>query len=133
MQIFPDTDTVLLPPSNGTHDAKLNKSKKAAPKSIEKVYVNQIISDDKMNNVRDIFVYDCPAGWSHVKIIAKLKVWGDVISMTTKRQCKYQTLHIKICRSTFSLVSFDQSIWQYSLGDQAVQWFPGYWSLQQKK
>ncbi|GES92546.1 hypothetical protein RCL_jg28875.t1 [Rhizophagus clarus] len=54
MQIFPDADTVLLPPSNGIHDAKPNKSKKAATKSIEKVYVNQIIPDDKMNNVRDI-------------------------------------------------------------------------------
>ncbi|GBB83274.1 hypothetical protein RclHR1_01000030 [Rhizophagus clarus] len=62
MQIFPDTDTVLPPPSLSTPDTKPNKSKKVTPKSIEKVYVNQIILNDKMNNVRDIFVYDVPAG-----------------------------------------------------------------------
>ncbi|GES86661.1 hypothetical protein RCL_jg20601.t1 [Rhizophagus clarus] len=77
MQIFPDTDTVLLPSSFSTLDAKLNKLKKVAPKSIEKVYINQIIPNDKMNNVRDIFVYDIPAGWSHAKIIAKLKAWDS--------------------------------------------------------
>ncbi|GES88781.1 hypothetical protein GLOIN_2v1662849 [Rhizophagus clarus] len=121
MQIFPDTNTVLSPPSNGIHDAKPNKSKKIAPKSIEKVYINQIIPDDKMNNVRDIFIYDVPAGWFHAKIIIKLKTWGDIIFMTTKHQCKYQMLRIKICLSTFSLASFDQDIWQYSLGDQAVR------------
>ncbi|GBB84671.1 hypothetical protein RclHR1_11240001 [Rhizophagus clarus] len=73
MQIFLDTDTILPPPSNGTHDAKPNKSKKATLKSIEKVYVNQIIPNDKMNNFKDIFVYDVPASWSYAKIIAKLK------------------------------------------------------------
>ncbi|GES98372.1 hypothetical protein GLOIN_2v1676095 [Rhizophagus clarus] len=120
MQIFPDADTIIPPLSLSTPNAKPNKSKKAALKSIEKIYVNQIIPNDKMNNVRNIFVYDVPADWSHAKIIAKLKAWGDVISMTTKHQHKYQTLHIKICLSTFSLASFDQGIWQYSLGDQAV-------------
>ncbi|GBB90748.1 hypothetical protein RclHR1_01780015 [Rhizophagus clarus] len=57
--------------------------------------------------------------WSHAKIIAELKAWGDVISMMIKRQRKYQMLRIKICLSTFSLASFDQSIWQYFLDDQA--------------
>ncbi|GBC04309.1 hypothetical protein RclHR1_05600009 [Rhizophagus clarus] len=72
MQIFPDADTVLLPPSNGIHDAKPNKSKKAATKSIEKVYVNQIIPDDKMNNFR-LYLNDLPQDsnywqlWDHTK------------------------------------------------------------------
>ncbi|GBB83451.1 hypothetical protein RclHR1_10180003 [Rhizophagus clarus] len=61
MQIFHDADTVLPPPFLSTTDTKPNKSKKAAPKSIEKVYVNQIIPNDKMNNVRNIFIYDVPA------------------------------------------------------------------------
>ncbi|GES86795.1 hypothetical protein RCL_jg20715.t1 [Rhizophagus clarus] len=85
MQIFSDADTVLPPPSLSTIDAKPNKSKKAATKSIEKVYVNQLIPNDKMNNVRNIFVYDVLASWSHIKIITELKTWGDVISMITKR------------------------------------------------
>ncbi|GES96644.1 hypothetical protein RCL_jg14662.t1 [Rhizophagus clarus] len=73
MQIFPDTDTVLLPPFLSMSDTKPNKSKRAASKSIEKVYVNQIISNDKMDNIKDIFIYDISAGWFHAKIIAKLK------------------------------------------------------------
>ncbi|GES91310.1 hypothetical protein RCL_jg2424.t1 [Rhizophagus clarus] len=77
IQIFPDINTVLPSSFLSISDAKPNKSKKAALKSIEKVYVNQIIPNDKMNNVRNIFMYDVSAGWSHAKIIAKLKAWGD--------------------------------------------------------
>ncbi|GBB94419.1 hypothetical protein RclHR1_23500002 [Rhizophagus clarus] len=73
MQIFPDADTVILPPSLNMSGTKPNKSKKAALKSIEKVYINQIIPNDKMTNVRDIFVYDVSASWSHTKIIAEFK------------------------------------------------------------
>ncbi|GES84271.1 hypothetical protein RCL_jg6899.t1 [Rhizophagus clarus] len=73
LRIFPNTSTVQPPPFLSILDAKPNKSKKAAPKSIEKVYVNQIILDNKKNNIRDIFIYDVPAGWFHAKIIAKLK------------------------------------------------------------
>ncbi|GES89229.1 hypothetical protein RCL_jg17157.t1 [Rhizophagus clarus] len=73
IQVFPDLDTVSQISSLSILNAKLNKSKKAAPKSIEKVYVNQIILNDKMNNVRDIFVYDIFTGYSHAKIIVKLK------------------------------------------------------------
>ncbi|GET00613.1 hypothetical protein GLOIN_2v1790075 [Rhizophagus clarus] len=105
MQIFPDADTVLPSPSLSTTTAKPNKSKKAMPKSIEKVCVNQIIPNDKMNNIRDIFVYNVPAGWSYAKIIAKLKAWGDVISMTTKKRREQFRLY-------FNDLPQDSNCWQ---------------------
>ncbi|GBB95020.1 hypothetical protein RclHR1_24610001 [Rhizophagus clarus] len=117
-----DDTTIPLQPS-GSSDTmpKDKKKKKVTDKSVEKIFVDTNIPDEKVNNIRDIFVYDVPSSWSHKKILAELKAWGDPISMTVKKQRKYQTLRIKICLSTFALTSFEQGIWQYSLGDISVR------------
>ena len=78
-------------------------------------------------------MYDVPIGWSQEKIIANLQAWGDVLSFTIKKQRKYQTLRLKICLSSFTKASFDSGIWQYSLGDLSVRWFPGNWTLPKRK
>ncbi|GBB94659.1 hypothetical protein RclHR1_00240007 [Rhizophagus clarus] len=128
-------DTPIPPQPSGSSNTtpKDKKKKKVTDKSVEKIFVDTNIPDEKVNNIRDIFVYDVPSSWSHKKILAELKAWGDPISMTVKKQRKYQTLRIKICLSTFALASFEQGIWQYSLGDISVRWFPGNWSLHQRK
>ncbi|GBB96228.1 hypothetical protein RclHR1_27020001 [Rhizophagus clarus] len=129
-------DDIPIPPhpSDSSNTMPKDKKKKKVPeKSVEKIIVDTNIPDEKVNNIRDIFVYDVPSSWSHEKILAELKAWGDPISMTVKKQRKYQTLRIKICLSTFALASFEQGIWQYSLGDISVRWFPGNWSLHQRK
>ncbi|GBC07715.1 hypothetical protein RclHR1_07650002 [Rhizophagus clarus] len=128
-----DTLIPLQPSGSSNTTPKDKKKKKVTDKSVEKIFVDTNIPDEKVNNIRDIFVYDVPSSWSHKKILAELKAWGDPISMTVKKQRKYQTLRIKICLSTFALASFEQGIWQYSLGDISVRWFPGNWSLHQRK
>ncbi|GES94503.1 hypothetical protein RCL_jg5891.t1 [Rhizophagus clarus] len=62
MMIFSDPNIVLQPPLSSVFNTKPNKSNKGAPKSIEKIYVNQTILKDKMNNIRNIFIYNIPAG-----------------------------------------------------------------------
>ncbi|GBB98815.1 hypothetical protein RclHR1_03330012 [Rhizophagus clarus] len=121
-------DTPIPPqPSGSSNTTPKNKKKmKVTDKSVEKIFVDTNIPDEKVNNIRDIFVYNVPSSWFHEKILAELKAWGDPISMTVKKQRKYQTLRIKICLSTFALTSFEQGIWQYSLGDISVQ--SRYWS-----
>ncbi|GBB96791.1 hypothetical protein RclHR1_28340001 [Rhizophagus clarus] len=128
-------DTPMLSQPSGSSNTTLKdkKKKKVTDKSVEKIFVDTNIPDEKVNKIRDIFVYDVPSSWSHEKILAELKAWGDPISMTVKKQRKYQTLQIKICLSTFALTSFEQGIWQYSIGDISVRWFPGNWSLHQRK
>ncbi|GBB95978.1 hypothetical protein RclHR1_26580002 [Rhizophagus clarus] len=116
-----DTTIPSQPSSSSNTTAKSNKKQKVTDKSVDKIFVNTNIPDDKVNNIRDIFVYDVPSSWSHEKILAELKAWGDPISMTVKKQRKYQTLRIKICLSTFALASFEQEIWQYSLSDISVR------------
>ncbi|GBB84638.1 hypothetical protein RclHR1_11200001 [Rhizophagus clarus] len=134
MEIANDDTPVPPHPSDSSNTMpKDKKKKKVLEKSVEKIIVDTNIPDEKVNNIRDIFVYDVPSSWSHEKILAELKAWGDPISMTVKKQRKYQTLRIKICLSTFALASFEQGIWQYSLGDISVRWFPGNWSLHQRK
>ncbi|GBB86924.1 hypothetical protein RclHR1_13370010 [Rhizophagus clarus] len=116
-----DTPIPLQPSGSSNTTPKDKKKKKVTDKSVEKIFVDTNIPDEKVNNIRDIFVYDVPSSWSHEKILAEFKVQGDPISMTVKKQRKYQTLQIKICLSTFALASFEQGIWQYSLGDISVQ------------
>jgi hypothetical protein len=48
---------------------------------------------------------------------------GTAISYTTKKQRKYQTLLVKIALYSFTLASFDQSLWIYTLGSTLVYWF----------
>ncbi|GBC10222.1 hypothetical protein RclHR1_09450006 [Rhizophagus clarus] len=117
-------NNLTIPPQPSGSDnitPKNMKIKKAVDKSVEKIYVNTTIPDDKQANIRDIFIYNVPSSWSYEKILAELKAWRDPISMIVKKQRKYQTLQIKICLSTFTLTSFKQEIWQYSLGDISVQ------------
>ncbi|GBB95283.1 hypothetical protein RclHR1_25000003 [Rhizophagus clarus] len=95
-----DTPMLLQPSGSGNTTSKDKKKKKVTDKSVEKIFVDTNIPDEKVNNIRDIFVYDVPSSWSHEKILAELKAWGDPISMT--------------------------GIWQYSLGDISVQFH--YWS-----
>ncbi|GBB85651.1 hypothetical protein RclHR1_12130008 [Rhizophagus clarus] len=122
MEYANDETLIPLQPSGSSHTTpKDKKKKKVTDKSVEKLFVDTNIPDEKVNNIRDIFVYDVPSSWSHEKILAELKAWGDPISMTVKKQRKYQTLRIKICLSTFALASFEQGIWQYSLESR-------YWS-----
>ncbi|GBB99265.1 hypothetical protein RclHR1_34690001 [Rhizophagus clarus] len=103
--------------SGSTTTPKLKKNKVLA-KAVEKIYTDFHIPKDRKNNLREIFVYDVLAKWTHEKILAELKSWGDVISMISKRQRKYQTLRLNICLSTFSLAFFDKGFWQYILENQ---------------
>ncbi|GES80208.1 hypothetical protein RCL_jg23156.t1 [Rhizophagus clarus] len=91
-------NNLTIPPQPSGSDnitPKNMKIKKAVDKSVEKIYVNTTIPDDKQANIRDIFIYNVPSSWSYEKILAELKAWRDPISMI--------------------------EIWQYSLGDISVQ------------
>ncbi|GBB88307.1 hypothetical protein RclHR1_14880001, partial [Rhizophagus clarus] len=78
-----DDNPIPLQPSGSSNTTPNDKKKKkVTDKSVEKIFVNANIPDEKVNNIRDIFVYDVPSSWSHEKILAELKAWGDPISMT---------------------------------------------------
>ncbi|GES82428.1 hypothetical protein GLOIN_2v1662849 [Rhizophagus clarus] len=104
---------------SSSSNTKTKNSNKILLKAVEKIYVNNEIPDDKKHHVKDIFIYDISINWTQEKIIAKLKAC-DVVSITIKKQQKYQTLRLKICLSSFTLAFFDSNIWQYSLGGQAI-------------
>ncbi|GBC06931.1 hypothetical protein RclHR1_07150001 [Rhizophagus clarus] len=46
--------------------------------------------------VRDILIYDVPAKWENITILDYLKAWGNVISVTVKKQKKYKTVQCKL-------------------------------------
>ncbi|GBB93510.1 hypothetical protein RclHR1_21850001 [Rhizophagus clarus] len=77
-----DTTIPSQPSGSSNTTTKDKKKKKITAKSVEKIFVNTNIPDEKVNNIRDIFVYDIPSSWSHEKILAELKAWGDPILMT---------------------------------------------------
>ncbi|RGB24431.1 hypothetical protein C1646_821600 [Rhizophagus diaphanus] len=66
------------------------------------------------------------------KILAELKLWGNTIKCSLKRQHKYQTLRVKIALSSFALPQFNK-FWMTDMGGIPVRWFPTSWTLQERK
>ena len=78
-------------------------------------------------------VYDVPAAWSDIECLNQLSLWGTVISMSRKTQKEWQTLQVKIEFNSFYINRFDHLDWIVGLGVHPVRWFPGTWTLQERK
>jgi hypothetical protein len=118
-------DTQAVPP---------NRQKSAAPsKRLEKIITGHPIPEDRRTKIRDIMIYDIPIEWSYEKILNELTAWGTTISATVKKQKKYQTVRVKIALSSFTVSSFDKGLWSYTLGKKVVRWYPGAWTLADRK
>jgi hypothetical protein len=70
-------------------------------------------------------IYDIPIEWSYKKILNKLTVWRTTISITVKKQKKYQTVRVKIALSSFMISFFDKGLWSYTFEKEVIQWYPG--------
>ncbi|GBB99684.1 hypothetical protein RclHR1_00360033 [Rhizophagus clarus] len=51
--------------------------------------------------VQDILIYDIPAKWDNYELLSYLSTWGNVISISTKRQRKYKMVRCKLIISEF--------------------------------
>ncbi|PKY59336.1 hypothetical protein RhiirA4_481992 [Rhizophagus irregularis] len=69
----------------------------------------EVSSPEECERICDIIVYDIPNTWSAEKITAELKLWGNPIKLSIKRQHKYQTLRVKIALFSFSLPQFNNN------------------------
>ncbi|PKY57995.1 hypothetical protein RhiirA4_479506 [Rhizophagus irregularis] len=120
-------------------DAKtpVNNSQKEKNKPLPVPEATQILTGyeavgDEQERIRDIIVYDIPYTWDLQKILAELKLWGNAIKCSVKRQHKYQTLRVKIALSSFALPQFNK-YWTTDLGGIPVRWFPASWTLRERK
>jgi hypothetical protein len=100
---------------------------------LEKIITGHPIPEDRRTKIRDIMIYDIPIEWSYEKILNELTAWGTTISATVKKQKKYQTVRVKIALSSFTVSSFDKGLWSYTLGKKVVRWYPGAWTLADRK
>jgi hypothetical protein len=100
---------------------------------LEKIITGHPIPEDRKTKIRDIMIYDVPIEWSYEKILNELTAWGTTISATVKKQKKYQTIRVKIALSSFTVSSFDKGLWFYTLGKKVVRWYPGAWTLADRK
>ncbi|EXX53133.1 uncharacterized protein OCT59_025390 [Rhizophagus irregularis] len=92
-----------------------NKKKKSNKTLIQNVITGHTLTDDDASRVRDILVYDVLVSWTPEDILKELTLWEKTISLQTKPQRKYQTLHLKIELSTFRLAQFE-------VNDNPVHW-----------
>ncbi|GBB91491.1 hypothetical protein RclHR1_18810001 [Rhizophagus clarus] len=53
--------------------------------------------------VCDILIYDIPAKWNNVELLEYLKIWGNIISVTVKKQKNYKTVRFRWFLATWSL------------------------------
>ncbi|RGB30604.1 hypothetical protein C1646_765130 [Rhizophagus diaphanus] len=75
--------------------------------------------EDEQQRVREIVVYDISYTWSLEHLLAELKLWGNTIEVSIKRQHKYKTLQIKIALSLFALPQLS-NYWITDLGDTLI-------------
>ncbi|GES86323.1 hypothetical protein GLOIN_2v1871772 [Rhizophagus clarus] len=81
--------------------------------------------------VRDILIYDVPAKWDNYELLSHLSTWGNVISISTKRQRKYKTVRCKLVISEFFWNYKAQ--WMAPLAGIPTRWFPATWNLAERK
>ncbi|PKC55592.1 hypothetical protein RhiirA1_429486, partial [Rhizophagus irregularis] len=76
--------------------------------------------DDGTSQIRNILVYDVPVSLTPEEILQQLTLWIKTISLQTKQQKKYQTVHLKIELTSFHLAQFegnDGLVWTTDLGE----------------
>ncbi|GBB98217.1 hypothetical protein RclHR1_03170013 [Rhizophagus clarus] len=78
-------------------------------------------------------VYDIPVEWTDDQILQALNSWGYTIKFSTKKQRKFQTVWVKIVLNDEVRAHFDQGLWMYTLNNTPIRWFPGDWSLKERK
>ncbi|RGB27789.1 hypothetical protein C1646_768651 [Rhizophagus diaphanus] len=135
-QELPDIDKQV---TNQSQKGNNNNQKKKSPANnsskpavIEVLTGYEVSSPEEKERTCDIIVYNIPYTWSPEKISAELKLWGNPIKLSIKRQHKYQTLRVKIALSSFFLLQFNNN-WATDLGGIPVRWFPASWTFRERK
>ena len=96
-------------PDAKTPEKNSEKEKKSSePEAITLFLTGYDAVGEELERIRDIIVYDIPYTWDLQKILAELKLWGNAIKCSVKRQHKYQTLRVKIALSSFALPQFNK-------------------------
>ncbi|GBB92091.1 hypothetical protein RclHR1_19600004 [Rhizophagus clarus] len=126
------------PAKSGKLADNQEKTKKKGKKFIrgqaaEKIITGINTTEANMANVHHITVYDIPVEWTQEEILQALNSWGNTIKCSTKKQRKFQTLWVKIILNDETRVHFDGGLWMYTLNNSPIRWFPGDWSLKDRK
>jgi hypothetical protein len=116
--------------SNPQSNKKTSSRCRQGPR-ITKVLTGHVATDS--NRVKILTVYDIPATWTEQHIMLQLKSWGSLIQLSTKVQRKYQTLRVIIELADNPLQAFNRGDWVVSLGGIPVRWFPGTFTLKERK
>ncbi|GBC21264.1 hypothetical protein GLOIN_2v1871772 [Rhizophagus irregularis DAOM 181602=DAOM 197198] len=133
---LPSMPDIVMPPVDQTvipeNSRKTDKQKARTEPEATQILTGYEAVREEQERIRDIIVYNIPYTWDLQKILAELKLWGNAIKCSVKRQHKYQTLRVKIALSSFALPQFNK-YWTTDLGDIPVRWFPASWTLQERK
>ena len=109
---------------------KRNKNQRPGPRSIKILTGYQ--GQDK-ERIKDILIYDIPSNWTDEDILNHLQSWGKTLQICSKIQRKYQTLRVKIELNDSPYNSFMSGDWMVALGGIPVRWFPGNYTLKERK
>uniref|UniRef100_A0A1D1YKA8 Chromatin modification-related protein EAF3 n=1 Tax=Anthurium amnicola TaxID=1678845 RepID=A0A1D1YKA8_9ARAE len=113
------------------NNSNKNKKYKRNRPRIEKVITGNIST--QQINTKELFIYDVPAAWTIHQILVHLKDWGSTIQLSSKRQRKYQTIKVLIELNEEGFAAYQRGEWTVSLGGIPVRWFPGTYSLKERK
>ncbi|RGB23774.1 hypothetical protein C1646_805900 [Rhizophagus diaphanus] len=107
--------TMAKPDAQTSAKIPQQKGKKSPDNETNQILTGYEAVRKEQERIQDIIVYDIPYTWDLQKILAELKLWGNTIKCSLKRQHKYQTLRVKIALSSFTLPQFNK-FWTTDLG-----------------
>jgi len=128
----PLTHSKLSPTATSTI-RNITKKPRHLSQNPESILTGRKAEGTDLLRVKDVVVYDVPAEWPIEDLLTKFSVWGDVISIKTKAQRKYQTVRVKIVLTEAYLAAFFRGDWMVPLDNTMVRWFPATWSLAERK
>jgi len=110
---------------------KLKKAQIEIP--INSVAQQQYSEDQIHNEARNMILYDIPNKWTDEEITKRIMKLGNIVSIKTKRQFKYQTVMAKIyLQKRYEELYQDKAI-AVRLDNLLCRWYPAEMNLQQRK
>ncbi|GBC00671.1 hypothetical protein RclHR1_39350001 [Rhizophagus clarus] len=97
------------------------------------IITGYIPQDQEQAQILDLVVYDILAKWDNYTLLANLRQWGKVISVSTRVHKKYLSVRVRLIPDHKCLKCYNGGDWTVNLEGIPVRWFPASWNLSERK
>ena len=129
------TDDIIVPskesPKSSSQTTKLQKVTKI---SSTKIVTGFQPPPEIAGNAHEVFLYDILGDWDEGKFTEEInKYMGSLLTATLKKQGKYLSAKATIVMRRSYMQALDNGEWMTTMNGRGYRWFPGSWTLQQRR